>query len=176
MYEDLVKSLRTDHDKYFARDMEAADAIESVSKAYQMMAEAYRKGYNDGIEKGSLDVKERVSNAYQDGYAKGLEDAWETACRIVKMDMYKRAEVFLSDSLVVTYDEPFKHYSAEEAIQKLKEYNAIMHQITHSNAEKFVEVFGFAPGYEILDDGRKVCPSLNDEWWNAEYKEPEEEE
>ena len=41
MYEDLIKSLRTDHDKYFARDMEAADAIESLSKAYQMMAEAF---------------------------------------------------------------------------------------------------------------------------------------
>ena len=32
MYEDLVKSLRTDHDKYFARDMEAADAIEELKK------------------------------------------------------------------------------------------------------------------------------------------------
>lgn len=31
MYEELVKSLRTDHDKYFARDMEAADAIEELS-------------------------------------------------------------------------------------------------------------------------------------------------
>lgn len=26
--------------------------------------------------------------------------------------------------------------------------------------------------YEILDDGREVYPSLNDEFWNAEYKEP----
>lgn len=43
MYEDLVKSLRTDHDKYFARDMEVADAIESACKAYQMMAEAYER-------------------------------------------------------------------------------------------------------------------------------------
>ena len=32
MYEELVKSLRTDHDKYFARDMEAADAIEELKK------------------------------------------------------------------------------------------------------------------------------------------------
>ena len=31
MYEELVKSLRTDHDKYFARDMEAADAIEELT-------------------------------------------------------------------------------------------------------------------------------------------------
>lgn len=142
----------------------------------QDMGEAYRKGYNDGIEKGSLDVKDRVSSAYQNGYAEGLEDAWETACRIVQMDVHKRAEVFFSDSEAVTHDEPFKHYSAEEAMQKLKEYDAIIHQVTHSNAQKFVEVFGFAPGYEILDDGREVYPSLNDEFWNAEYKEPEAEE
>ena len=32
MYEELIKSLRTDHDKYFARDMEAADVIEELSK------------------------------------------------------------------------------------------------------------------------------------------------
>lgn len=35
MYEELVKSLRTDHDKYFARDMEAADAIEQMVKDYR---------------------------------------------------------------------------------------------------------------------------------------------
>lgn len=138
----------------------------------QDMSDAYRKGYNDGIEAGSLDVKDRVSCAYQDGYAEGLEDAWETACRIVQMDVHKRAEVFFSDSVAVTHDEPFKHYSAEEAMQKLKEYDAIIHQVTHSNAQKFVEVFGFAPGYELLDDGREVYPSLNDEFWNAEYKTP----
>lgn len=32
MYEELVRSLRTDHDKYFARDMEAADAIEKLQE------------------------------------------------------------------------------------------------------------------------------------------------
>ena len=31
-YDELVKSLRTDHCKYFARDMEAADAIAELSR------------------------------------------------------------------------------------------------------------------------------------------------
>ncbi len=31
MYDGLVKDLRENHDKYFARDMEAADAIEDLS-------------------------------------------------------------------------------------------------------------------------------------------------
>lgn len=30
MYDELVKDLRENHDKYFARDMEAADAIEEL--------------------------------------------------------------------------------------------------------------------------------------------------
>lgn len=32
MYDELVKDLRENHDKYFARDMEAADVIEELSK------------------------------------------------------------------------------------------------------------------------------------------------
>lgn len=46
MYEDLVKSLRTDHDKYFARDMEAADAIEELQQIaghYEETAHDYFK-------------------------------------------------------------------------------------------------------------------------------------
>ena len=31
MYEELINSLRNDHDKYFARDMAAADAIEELT-------------------------------------------------------------------------------------------------------------------------------------------------
>jgi hypothetical protein len=44
-----------------------------------------------------------------------------------------------------------------------------------SNANKFVEVFGFMPGYEILDDGRSYYPSLETDFWEAEYKPPKEE-
>lgn len=135
----------------------------------QSWQKGYDAGYKDGHKQGLHDANED----YSKGYAEGLEFAWEIACRIVQMDVHKLAEVFFEDVKAVTHDEPFMHYSAHDAIQKLKEYDdAIMHQVTHSNAQKFVEVFGFAPGYEILDDGREVYPSLNDEFWNAEYKNP----
>ena len=42
MYEELVRSLKTDHDKYFARDMEAANAIEKLN-AYAQQFEKLRK-------------------------------------------------------------------------------------------------------------------------------------
>ena len=34
MYDELVKDLRENHDKYFARDMQAADAIEEFATNY----------------------------------------------------------------------------------------------------------------------------------------------
>lgn len=37
MYEELIKDLRENHDKYFARDMEASDAIEELLKAAKAM-------------------------------------------------------------------------------------------------------------------------------------------
>lgn len=119
--------------------------------------------------------KNDVSQAYQEGYVHGLEDAWEVACRIVQMDVHERAKAFFIDADAATHDEPFKRYSAEEAIQKLKEYDAIIRQVTHSNADKFVETFGFMPAYEIMNDGRSYFPCFEDEFWNAEYKSPEDE-
>lgn len=82
--------------------------------------EAYQKGVNDG----SMDAKERVNAAFQSGYNDGLHVAWEIATRIVKMDVHERAKVFFQDAEAVTHEEPFKTYSASEAIQLLKEYDA----------------------------------------------------
>ena len=115
-------------------------------------------------------------DAYSEAYQKGQEDAWEIARRIATMNVFERAKIFFPYAEASTHDEPFKTYSINEVIQKLKEHDDIMHRVTHSNANKFVEVFGFAPGYEILDDGKEYYPSLNDEWWNAEYREPKGED
>ena len=41
-----------------------------------------------------------------------------------------------------------------------------------TNANKFVEVFGFMPGYEELDGGGSYYPSLDDNFWSAEYEAP----
>lgn len=152
-----------------------ATVINYVDGKIQHLGEiesCWQKGYDCGHEDG---LKQGMSQS-EYCYQRGLEIAWEAACRIIQMDEYKRADVFFSNAEFATIYEPFMLYSAEEAIQLLKAYDDAMHRVTHSNAQKFVEVFGFAPGYEILDDGREVYPSLNDEFWNAEYKEPKEDE
>lgn len=127
----------------------------------QSLGNAYEKGYDEGS-----------ANAFGNGYDAGLKAAWEAAIRLTFNMTEREAEKALGVDYAPT---ALKRITPQEAIQKLKEYDAIMHRVAHSNAQKFVEVFGFAPGYEILDDGREVYPSLNDEFWNAEYKPPEEE-
>ena len=49
MYDELVKDLRENHDKYFARDMQAADAIEELSREAEEYKAAYRKERNKRI-------------------------------------------------------------------------------------------------------------------------------
>lgn len=60
MYEELVRSLRTDHDKYFARDMEAADAIEELSVVVRA-----QKAVLDKFPRW-IPVTERLPDLYED--------------------------------------------------------------------------------------------------------------
>lgn len=46
MYDKLIKDLRENHDKYFARDMEVADAIEDLEKAISIILTEYVKVNN----------------------------------------------------------------------------------------------------------------------------------
>lgn len=74
---------------------------------------AYQKGINDG----SLDVKQRVEGAYQ----RGLDDAWEAARKVghCKLwDDYTKDTGKPSVCAVAVLD----HYTAYEAIEKLKAY------------------------------------------------------
>lgn len=93
--------------------------MDGKTEQLQSFDEAYQKGVNDG----SLDVKERVSAAFQSGYNDGLHDAWEIATRIVTMDVHERAKVFFENAEAVTAEEPFKRYTAGEALQLLKAYD-----------------------------------------------------
>lgn len=63
MYEELVNSLRTDHDKYFARDMEAADAIKELLKAvnfHKYNSEFWEDKYNTLADEKWIPVAERL--------------------------------------------------------------------------------------------------------------------
>lgn len=93
--------------------------VDGKTEQLKSLDEAYQKGINDG----SLDVKERVSAAFQSGYNDGLYDAWESATRIVAMDVHERAKVFFENAIASTAEEPFKRYTVGEALQLLKAYD-----------------------------------------------------
>ena len=54
MYDELVKDLRENHDKYFARDMQAADAIKRLAKDLERSKEwetFWEKEANEALKK-----------------------------------------------------------------------------------------------------------------------------
>ena len=66
MYEDLVKSLRTDHDKYFARDMDAADAIEELVKICNSILSKYEEAAESVIYEYSGNIDEDIDELHKE--------------------------------------------------------------------------------------------------------------
>ena len=120
---------------------------------------------------GKLESLKTLEEAYQKGardssyaaHEKGLEDAWDMARHITAFSEDKVCDIWGVSNWFDVYDMP-----ANQALEKWKEYND--KQVT--NGRKFVETFGFMPGYEILDDGRSYYPSL-EKFFESEYKPPE---
>lgn len=57
MYDEVIKDLRGNHDKYFSRDMQAADAIEKLQKALDAVNDAHNEGYDVGYWAGRRDYE-----------------------------------------------------------------------------------------------------------------------
>ena len=110
--------------------------------------EAYQKGMKDGRH---------------DAYEQGLADAWEAARKIVDYPVAEMDDLFV----VTEWSDIFENTTAAQAVYLIKEYEK-----KKTNGSKFVEVFGFMPGYEILGDGRSYYPSL-EKFFESEYKPPE---
>lgn len=91
-------------------------AYKNELKGLNSYAESeYKRGLNDG----SLDVKQRVEGAYQ----RGLEDAWESARKIIHMPEGDLLNIFTECySAVCTALQVLLKYDASEAIAKLKAY------------------------------------------------------
>lgn len=81
---------------------------------------AYDRGYKQGVNDGSLDVKMRVDGVYE----KGLNDVWECAKKIAcdksqnGYSLYTLKEIFGTASI----SDIFSNFSPSEAITRIKEY------------------------------------------------------
>lgn len=115
------------------------DIMEQVDEAYQT---GYDKGYAD--KTNNDEVCNKIAKDIQDeGYQRGLNDAWEAARKIVT---WPDRSLVNSDTFDLDPGENiFTKYSASEAIERLKSYE-----------EKQDDKFEF--GDEIIDSwGVKGC-------------------
>lgn len=75
----------------------------------QVRKEAYEKGYEDGFVAGHLKAEKSGQSFYEDGYKRGLSDAWE-ACRIKVGDEVERILDGEVDSKAVFLEENNGYY------------------------------------------------------------------
>ena len=111
--------------------------------------------YSDAMEGALLDLPcaqpEVTADDYKRGYEQGLTDAWETARKIaVNMNVKERAKVFFPNAEQVTHEEPFKSYTASEAIAKIAEHEKQKEEINVGDEVK--TTYGRAVVFYIQGD------------------------
>lgn len=82
----------------------------------QVRKEAYENGYENGFVAGHLKAEKSGQSFYEDGYQRGLADAWDAARKIANMIDNERFVVL--DTFFV--DRAFCKNTAAEAIAKIK--------------------------------------------------------
>lgn len=97
-----------------------------IGNVKESIRNAYDKGYKQGVNDGSLDVKMRVDGAYE----KGLNDAWECARKIMLSDEDGGiAHIDIQKIFGGSYYQAMMNYSPSEAIAKIKEYEEKQKQV-----------------------------------------------
>ena len=89
----------------------------------QVKKEAYEEGYESGFVAGHLKAEKSGQSFYEDGYKRGLSDAWEAARKIHRMPDGDILDLFPDCyASVCTAAQVIVKYDASEAIDKIKEY------------------------------------------------------
>jgi len=85
----------------------------------QVKKEAYEKGYENGFVDGHLKAEKSGQKFYEDGYKRGLSDAWEAATKILKANWRERNGTF---GAVTLLEDIFLDNTPAEAIEKIRQY------------------------------------------------------
>ena len=102
-----------------AKDYSNIDGL--IGNVKESIRNAYDKGYKQGVNDGSLDVKMRVDGAYE----KGLNDAWECARKIVLPTIYggiPKKELKNMFTCGENELKIFNDFSISKVINKINEY------------------------------------------------------
>ena len=95
-----------------------------VESHAEVTADAYQRGYENGFVAGHLKAEKSGQSFYEDGYKRGLNDAWEAARKICLNDcdggltVMEIAKIFD----VSYYRDALKNYSASVAMEKIRQY------------------------------------------------------
>lgn len=84
----------------------------------QVREEAYEKGHESGFVAGHLKAEKSGQKFYEDGYQRGLADAWETVKELFNFTFDEQATIFKTTSV----RDIVRKYSVFEVIEKIRAY------------------------------------------------------
>ena len=96
-----------------------------VESHAEVTADAYQRGYENGFIAGHLKAEKSGQSFYEDGYQRGLNDAWDAARKIALdkedggLDTATYCEIF---GYGKGFGAVLKTFSASEAIEKIRQY------------------------------------------------------
>lgn len=125
----------------------------------QVRKEAYENGYENGFIAGHLKAEKSGQSFYEDGYKRGLADAWEAARKIGSNSICSLEEMGFdfSQCAVDDYNPSWfvvKNYSASEAIEKIRAYEQRQEEI--KVGDEVEAMAGNAVVIEVIDGGQTV--------------------
>ena len=85
-----------------------------IKQTRECIIEAYNKGYKDGCKDGQVVTQQAFDAEYQ----RGLDDAWEVAREVIRMDSTQQFEIFGAHGDINVFDIK----SASEAVKLYEEY------------------------------------------------------
>lgn len=98
----------------------------------QVRKEGYEDGYENGFVAGHLKAEKSGQSFYEDGYQRGLNDAWEAARWVTKNNAGKNFEAFGTHFT----SEIVQKISVSKVIEKIRQYEQRQEEIIDSDKNK----------------------------------------
>lgn len=116
----------------------------------QVRKEAYEDGYKTAKVQCNIQAEKDLREVGERHYQKGLSDAWAAARTIVKMSWEDKNKIF---GKMLLHSNVFLDYTADEAIEKIREYEQDQEKIKVGDEVKCIRAGWTAIVTKIKEDG-----------------------